>query len=140
MAITSARGTILALGNAASPTTSATIAEIKSFDISTKGELVDITTHSTPGLFRKKLGVIIDPGEVTTSINFDAANATHAFTTGLWSLLITLARRGYTVTFPNASGVLTYVAYVLNHGFTAPVDNVLGVNLSFGIEGAIAAA
>lgn len=138
MAITTAKGTLVRLGDAASPTTYATIGQVRSVSgPTTKAEVVDITTHSTTGFWREKIAVLIDPGEISFPVNFDSADTTHAFATGLWSLFIGLTERGYEVVFPNAAGRLRFKAYVTNHSFSCPVDNVLGADITLSINGAI---
>jgi predicted secreted protein len=141
MAITTAKGTQMKLGDAASPSTYATVGQVRSISgPTTKPQVVDITTHDTAGYFRKKIAVLIDPGDVSFEINFDAADATHAFTTGLWNLLITLAKRGWQTIFPNAAGTLEYDAYIGDHSFSCPVDNVLSAKIMLAITDAVTAS
>jgi predicted secreted protein len=141
MAITTAKGTVCSLGNAASPTSYAAIGQVRSIAGPTvKPHIVDITTHDTAGYWRKKLAVLIDPGDATFEVNLDAADATHAFLTGLWSLMIALTKRGYKIVFPNAAGTLTFAGYVGSHEFSAPVDNVLTAKIQLAITDAIVAS
>jgi predicted secreted protein len=141
MAITTAKGSQLKLGNAASPTTYATIGQVRSIAGPTaKPHIVDITTHDTAGFWRKKLAVLIDAGNVTFEVNFDSADVTHAFATGLWSLMVALTKRGYQLIFPSASGTLTFSAYIGDHSFAAPVDNVLSAKIELAITDAIVGA
>lgn len=142
MAITTAKGTQVKLGNAASPSSYSTIGQVRSIDGPTvKPNIVDITTHDTSGYWRKKLAVLIDPGEMTFDVNLDTADATHAFTTGLWNLMTNLTKRGYQVIFPNSAGTLTLAgAYVSSHAFSAPVDNVLGAKIGLALTDAITAS
>ncbi len=139
MAITTAKGTLVQLGDGASPEVFATIGQVRSISgPTTKAEIVDITTHSTAGFWREKLAVLIDPGDISFPINFDSADATHAFATGLWSLFVGLIQRNYKMVFPNAAGQLAFKGYVSGHSFNVPVDNVLGADISIAINGAIA--
>lgn len=140
MAITTAKGTILALGDAASPSTYSTIGQVRSIaGPTTKAQIVDITTHSTTGYWRQKLAVLIDPGDASFEINFDSADSTHAFATGLWNLFVNLTQRGYRMTFPNSAGLLHFDAYVGQHEFAVPVDNVLSAKIMLAITNAIGA-
>jgi predicted secreted protein len=141
MAITTAKGTQIQLGDAASPSTFATIGQVRSITgPTTKPHIVDITTHDTAGFWRKKLAVLIDAGETSFEVNFDKADATHAFTTGLWSLLVALTKRGYKLLFPSTAGQMLFSAYVGDHSFAAPVDNVLSAKISLAITDAITAS
>lgn len=138
MAITTAKGTLVKLGSGTSPETFATIGQVRSVSgPTTKAEVVDITTHSTAGFWREKIAVLIDPGDISFPINFDAEDASHAWATGLWNLFINLTKRNFQVIFPNAAGKLEFEAYVTNHSFSCPVDNVLSADISLSINGAI---
>ena len=140
MAITTAKGTLVKLGDAASPEVFSTIGQVRSIDgPTTTAEIVDVTTHSTAGNWREKLAVLIDPGSVSFAINFDSADATHAFTTGLWSLFENLTQRNYQMIFPASAGQLDFAAYVASHAFSAPVDDVLTADIELAINGAITA-
>lgn len=138
MAITTAKGTLLQLGDAASPSTYATIGQVRSIaGPTTKAQIVDITTHSTTGFWRQKLAVLIDPGDASFEINFDSADTTHAFTTGLWNLFVNLTIRGYDMIFPHSAGTLKFQGYVGQHEFAVPVDNVLSAKIQIAITNAI---
>ena len=140
MAITTAKGTVIGLGDSASPSTYGTIGQVRSITgPTTKPNVVDVTTHDTPGYWRRKIAVLIDPGDVSFEVNFDKTDATHSFTTGLWFLMIGLLKRGFKITFPNSAGTLTFDGYVGQHEFTAPVDNVLAAKMMLAITDAITA-
>lgn len=138
MAITTAKGTIVSISNSASPTTYASVSQVRTITGATvKPKVVDITTHDTPLNFMRKLAVLIDPGDVSFEFNFDPSDATHAFTTGMWNMMITLLKGGFRVIFPNSVGHLDFAGYVGQHEFNAPVDNVLAVKMMFAITDAI---
>jgi len=140
MAIFSAKNTLFRIGSTASPPVYSTVGEVRSISgPSTTAEIVDITTHSVLGYWRKKLAVLIDPGEITFPMNYDPADALHAFATGLWYLMVNLLTRDMQVLFPSAAGNLTFEGQVMRHEFDAPVDNVLGVNVGISIFNSIAA-
>lgn len=141
MAIRSAKGTVIKLGDGASPEAFATIAQLRSISgTTTKANVQDVTTHDQAGNFMDKLAVLIDPGTFSAPMNYDKAEVTHAFATGLWNLLINLTLRTYRIVFPASIGYLQMDAYVTGHGFTAPVDNVLQVNAEWTITGSISTA
>ena len=140
MAITTAKGTAVKMSDTGSPLTFATIGQVRSISGPTvKPTVVDITAHDTTGYWRKKLAVLIDAGELSFEINFDKADGTHAFTTGLWSRMVLLAKESFQTIFPNSAGTLAFSAYVGGHEFTAPVDNVLGAKITLAITDAITA-
>ena len=138
MAVVKAKGTLQQLGDAASPEVFTTIAQVRSISgPSVSATVQDITTHSTAGNWMERLATLVDPGEISFAVNLDLADATHAFATGLWNLLINLTERNYQTVFPSSAGTLAYAAYVSSHGFDAPVDNVLQGNMALAIDGAI---
>ena len=109
MAIRSAKGTLQKLGAATSPTTFTTIGQVRSISgPTTTATVQDVTTHSTSGNWMEKLATLIDPGNLSFPINYDSADATHQFLTGLWTLMVNLTVRGYRTVFPAGIGYLTY--------------------------------
>ena len=134
MAIFSAKNTLFQIGSAASPPTYTTVGEVRSISgPTTSAEIVDVTTHSLLGYWRKKLAVLLDPGEISFPMNYDPADALHAFAAGLWFLFINLITRDMKMLFPSAAGNLVFEGQVMRHEFDAPVDNVLGVNVGISI-------
>lgn len=141
MAITTAKGTILRLSNSASPLSYAAVGQVRSITGPTvKPHIVDITTHDTPGFWRRKISVLNDAGDISFEINFDKADATHAFTTGMWNQLVNLTKSGLQMVFPNSAGTLTFLGYLGQHEFMVPVDNVLAAKIQIAITDAITAS
>lgn len=139
--IRSAKGTIVKLGNGASPEVFTTIGQMRSLSgPTTTATVQDVTTHSTSGNWMEKLATLIDPGTMSFPINYDSADATHQFASGLWHLMINLTQRSFQTIFPASIGYMTFDAYLTGHQFDAPVDNVLGANIELTIYGAITAA
>jgi predicted secreted protein len=141
MAIRSAKGTLMRIGSNTSPETYTTIGQVRSIaGPTTKATVQDVTTHSTAGNWMEKLATLIDPGTMSFPINFDAADATHAFLTGMWQDFIALTLRAFETVFPAGLGQFVYTAYVTGHGFDLPVDNVIQANIELTISGAIDAS
>lgn len=141
MAIHSAKGALLKLGDGASPEVFTTISQVRSISgPAAKATVQDITTHSTSGNWREKLSTIIDPGNLTFNINYDPADSIHAFATGIWNLLINLTLRNYKLVFSASAGTLAFAGYQTSHVFSVPVDNVLDAALDLVITGAITAS
>lgn len=136
--ITTAKGTLLKIGDGASPEVFTTIGQVRSIDgPNATTEIVDTTTHSLAGYWRSKLAVLIDPGNLTFDINWDVADATHAPATGLWALFIALTLRAAQCIFPNSAGQMDFDQYIASHAFAAPVDDVLMASIDMAINGAI---
>ncbi len=141
MAITTAKGTQLLVGSLVSPFNFGAIAQCRSFAGPTVKPIIQkITTHDTPGFWERSLAVLIDPGTVSFDMNFDVAEATHNFATGLWSYMTALAKKAFEMIFPNSAGELDFDGYVSQHEFAAPVDNVLMAKLQIAITDAITPA
>ncbi len=141
MAIRSAKGTLFKRGDGASPEVFSTVQQMKSISgPSVSGVKQDVTTHSTAGNWMEALVMLIDPGTIGFPANYDSAEATHAFSTGIWNNLINLDPFNAVLDFPSTIGYLYFNCYPMSHAFDAPVDNVLGVNFEFAITGAITAA
>lgn len=138
MAITTAKGTVVKLSDHASPLSYSNIGQVRSIAGPTvKPNTVDITTHDTVGYWRRKIAVLIDPGTVSFEVNFDSADATHAFATGMWNQMIQLIKSGFSMVFPNLAGTLSFLGYFSQHEFTCPVDNVLSTKIQIDITDAI---
>lgn len=95
-----AKGTLLQVETSEGSGVFVTIPEVK--DINgpnlTSGEY-DATTHDTAGLFKEFKGGLIDPGEVSGSINYVPGNTYH---NQMASDKATLTERNYKLVYPNA--------------------------------------
>jgi hypothetical protein len=141
MAIRSAKGTLFKIGDGASPEIFSTVAQMRSISgPSATGVKQDITTHSTAGNWMESAVVLLDGGTIGFPANYDSAEATHAFSTGIWNRFINLTPQNAVVDFPLTIGYLYFNVYTMGHSFDAPVDNILAVNFEFAINGAITAA
>lgn len=138
MAIRSAKGTLQQISDHGSPSTYATVAEVRSIaGPTTSATVQDVTTHSTVGNWMEKLATLIDPGTLSFPINYDNAEATHQFATGMWCSFINLIVDFWHTVFPASMGQLAYQAYITGHSFDAPVDNVLSAQIELTIFGAV---
>ena len=72
-------GSLLQRGNGAAPTeVFTTIGGVTNISgPSLTQEVIDVTTHSSPGAFRQKVGGLLDAGEITLDINFIPTEPTH---------------------------------------------------------------
>ena len=143
MAITTAKGTTLKMLNTwvSGGSYTASIGQVRSITGPTiKPKIVEITTHDTPGFWARKLAVLIEAGDISFEVNFDKADATHAFTTGMWNQMIGLVKTGLQMVFPNSAGTLVFPGYVAQHEFNVPVDNVLACKIQMAITDNIVAS
>ena len=141
MAVRSAKGSILQIGAISSPLDWDTVGQLRAYSQSGPTATVqDITTHSTAGNWMEKLATLLDPGTISGPVNYDSADATHQFATGIWADLIALTNRSARVVFPSTIGKLTFNSgYFSSFAFDMPVDNVLQANFEYTPSGAITA-
>jgi len=141
MAVRSAKGSVFQIGGVSSPTDWDTLGQLRAYTQSgPKLTVQDITTHSTAGNWMEKLATLIEPGTISGPINYDSADATHQFATGIWADLIALTDRASRIVFPAGIGRLTFNhGYFTSHAFDMPTDNVLQANFEYTISGAITA-
>ena len=130
-------GTILQRGNAAAPTeVFTTIAQVTNIGgPSLSQETIDVTTHSSAGAFREKVGGLLDGGEITLDINFGPTEPTHKEAVG--GLLKDYTDRSvnnYKLIFPDTT---YWIVPCLVTGFTpdSPVDGKLGASVTLTVSG-----
>jgi len=140
VAITTAKGTSFRISDLASPPTYVQIGQVRTITgMTVKAHMVDVTTHDTPGFWRRFIAVLMESVTASFDINFDHLDATHAFATGLWNQLINLTESAFEEIFPNAAGTLSGKGYVQGHDFSAPIDNVLVAKVAVQMTDAITA-
>jgi Lambda phage tail tube protein, TTP len=108
-------GTLLKVGDGASPEVFTTIAEIANLEPAelSRNE-IDVSIHNEgeesilTGMLRK--------GKVNVTINYLPSNATHNFATGLLDAIYTNERRNYRIVWPASAGASywEFEAYVTN--------------------------
>jgi|SRR5262245_27453353 len=128
-----AKGTILAVGDGATPTEVFTaIAECKSITgPQFEGATIDVTTHSTAGNYREFKANILDPGSLDFEINFVGTNTQHK---DLLDDQAAQTERNYKLTTKDAA-VFILRCQVIRYNFSFPVDNVQTAALSLKVIG-----
>lgn len=153
--IHTAKGTVLkfdATGVSYPTVTGPNIGQVRSITGPTiKPKVVDVTTHDTPGFWTRKLTVLIDGGDLSFEINWDAPDPSHDFTatTSMWYSMVGtwdittqqqtggLGRCALEMVFPYGAGDLSFYGYVSGHEFSVPVDNVLSAKIQLTITDAV---
>ena len=139
--ITKAKGSVIKVGDTASPHNYAAISQVRSITSSgPKPKIQDVTTHDSPGNSVRKLACLVDYGQFSFDFNFDPDDVSHAFDTGIWNDVIGLTLKSFQDIFPNSAGYLTFSGYFNDHSFNQPVDNVLGVKCGIDVTDNITAA
>lgn len=133
----SAFGTLLKIGNGASPEVFTTVAELRTISGPTlTAETIDVTTHNTPTPFRRYISGLLDGGEVTFDINFIPTDATHGYSTGLLKDMTDRTRRNFQIVFPD-TGTTTWLLPTVITGFEMSSDpaDVLMASVTLKVAG-----
>jgi hypothetical protein len=117
-----------------------------------KAKMIDVTPHGygnvggaitgsaaplPPVLWRRQLAAMMDAGDLTFEINWDAPAVTHSFNTGFWNAMVNNYLIQWELTFPYGAGILDFNGYVTGHEFAVPVDNVLSAKIAIAITDGI---
>jgi len=133
-----ALGTLLKIGDGATPTeTFTTIAEVTDLGgPSLTLETIDVTSHSSTNGWREFIGGLLDGGEVSFTINYLPANATHDASTGVIADMKNRVVRNFTLVFPD-SGTTTWTFSALVTGFEPgePIDSQLTADVTLKVSG-----
>jgi Lambda phage tail tube protein, TTP len=135
---TLATGTLLKVGDGASPEVFTTIAEIASLEAPelSRNE-IDVSTHNVgeeeilTGMLRK--------GKINVTINYLPGNATHNYAAGLLKFIKDNTVKNYQFTWPASagSGTWSFAAYVTNFKPLGGLDVARQAQVSLRIAGAI---
>lgn len=131
MARYKAKGTLLQYGG--SPTT---VIQVETIDgPTTTTEYLDVTDHDTSGNYRNFVASLVDSGEITFTINYDANDPTHRYLKGAQD---NQSLESWTLVFPTSPTVsATFDGYVSGYQFSAPVDGKLQASLTIKIDGPV---
>lgn len=98
--------------------------------------VLDVTSHDSPNGWREKIAGLKDGGEVTLTIHYDPANATHDATTGLLDEFRSGRVSNYQMVFPDAASTMwEFAALVSRFEPRAPVDGALTADVRVTITG-----
>lgn len=136
-----AKGTGLYVGDGASPEMFTLVASVKGISgPDFKVKVIDDTTHDTAGNYMSKQAVLIDPGSVKFSINYNPSDPTHAPSTGLFSYMDGLETRSWQIRFPPSdilSTQMSFRGFVEQHPFKFPVADIMEADISIGLRGGV---
>ena len=140
-----ATGTLIYVGNGASPETFTAIAEVKSISgPNLSRNVIDVTTHNSTLGWEESLAGLKRSGEITFDINFIPGNATHSASTGLLKAFDDNDKLNYKLVFPISAGSpqveWTFEAYVVGFQIGAEVDGVLNASLTLKPAGTVVLA
>ena len=129
-----ANGTLLKVGDGASPEVFTTIPEVSKLSgPSIKFDLLDVTTHDSVGYFREFIPGLADGENINATVNWRPANMVHK-SLRVDSYARTL--RAFKVVFPDtADNTVDLDAYVSGLPPVADIGAVLTAALTFKITG-----
>lgn len=129
-----AQGTVLKIGNGASPETFATISEIKNFTgPGGSAAVIDVTDLSS--LAKEKRMGLADEGQLSFVINYIPSDTEHA---ALRAARASRAETNFQILFTD-TGTTTwdFSGFVTNFSVSGSVDGVIEANVTIEITGAI---
>jgi predicted secreted protein len=132
------KGTLLQAGDVATPTGFVTVPEVKSIKIAGfSAEVIDVTSHDTPGGFRDKKQGLKDWGTVQAQVNYVPTDPIHQqIFDDMKGVAGVGVERYWQIVFPDtASTTFQFKAFVNNFAPSAPIDNVLVSDLEVTILG-----
>lgn len=132
-----AKGTLLKMGDGASPEVFNTIAEVTNVDPpKLSAKMLDTTNHSSTGGWEEKLPGILSGGQVSFDINYIPTDSTHGATTGLLKALKDRLLKNFKVVFPDSPATTwTFAGYVSEFAAGAPVDGKLAAKVTIDVTG-----
>lgn len=142
---TAALGTILAVGDGATPEVFTKVARVKDIDgPSMSRDTIDTTHQLSTGGVKEFLASLMDGGEVTFTVGYNPSAATHDQTTGLLKFMGETTVRNWKLVFPVAAVTgfwgLTFTAVVTKFAPKAPVAGELTADITLKVAGNVTQA
>lgn len=119
-------GTLLKMGDGASPEVFTTVAEMREIPVpSLEGQMIDVTTHESAGGIRESIPNLPALGDLTFDIFYKPSDATHDENTGLLRKCLDRTRVNFKVVYNiSPAKVCSFAGYVTRFQPRAPVDGV----------------
>jgi len=130
-----ADGTLLKIGDAASPEVFTTVPEVtKLSGPAVKFDLLDVTSHDSTGFFREFIPGLADGDNVQASINWVPANVVHK---GVRVDSYARTKRNFKIIFPPAGSddTVDVAAYITNIEPNADIGTVLVASVTMKVTG-----
>lgn len=115
-----------------------TIAEVTNIDgPGLSRDMIEVTHHQSPAMWRERIKGLKDAGEVSLSINYIPTNSTHNSATGLLGDLANDTTNGtYTLVFPDSAGTTwSFAGAIANFEPSAPIDDRLTADITLQVMG-----
>jgi predicted secreted protein len=130
-------GTLLKVGDGGATEAFTTLAQCGDISGPSLGAAqVEVTNHDSPGNYREYVPTFLEPGELTVTIFYDPADATHDPSTGILTEYEARTKRNFQLVFSDtATTTWTFAAYVTGFEPQAPVDGALTANITLMLTG-----
>jgi predicted secreted protein len=126
----SAFGTLLKIGDGATPETFTTILHVGNITApAIKSETKDATAHDSTGGWKEFKPTLLSVGNVKFPVWYVPSAATHNATTGLLADVVNRTLRNFQIVYPGAV-TWTFGAYVDEFAPKAPVDGLLTADIT----------
>jgi hypothetical protein len=129
-------GTLLKMGDAASPEVFTTIANLGDIDgAELSSNMEDVTGHDSSGGYEEVIPEgVLNTGEIGFEINWVPGGSTHGASSGLVADWKNKTKRNYQLVHPNSS-TWAFSGYVAKFQSKAPVRGVLRADVSIKLTG-----
>lgn len=130
-------GTLLKVGDGASPEVFSAVAKVSSISgPNMTAETIDVTSHDSANYYREFISGLKDGGEVKFDIFFSPSEATHGTATGLLKFFEDRAVKSWKIEFP-VSPVKTWAFAGVVTAFEnqAPVDGAITAAVTIKVSG-----
>jgi predicted secreted protein len=131
----SAFGTLLKIGDGASPEVFTTIAEVK--DVSgpaLNSRTTEVTSHGSPHAVVEKIITLLEIGNITFDLNWVPGGVTHLQLITDW---YAKTKRNFQVVFPDAGSFTILFPAAISFEPTAPVEGALTASVTLEVLGDI---
>lgn len=101
-------------------------------------EILDMTAHDSSGSYREIVPTFLDAGEVTCTIQYDPAHATHKNAAGgLLYLFANKTSSSFALVLPSTPATnIVFTAYVTGFEPKMPIDGALTADVTLKVSGA----
>lgn len=133
---TPAYGTLLKMGDGATPETFSTVGEVLDLDLpEVKANYEEVTSHDSGG-WEEHLATILGGGEPGFKVNWLPTNATHNETTGVLYAALNRVKKNWKIVLPNTAKTFAFAAYISVKP-SAKVKGVLDADCKLKISGPV---
>lgn len=127
--------TLLKIGDGGGPEVFTTVAEVVNIGgPSLSADVIDVTSHDSPGAHREKIAGLLDAGEVSLELNFIPTAATQGNVSGLLRDYRNRNVRNFQLVFPGGT-TWAFAALVTNYEPGANVEDKLSLSVTLTVTG-----